>query len=147
MRKVFIDCGSNLGQGLHKLCKDLNINNDWEIYCFEANPKTFKVLETNIKNNNWLTNYCSNVKLYNQAVWVKDENKKLIFEYCPFEKDWIGGASNIMENNYKRPPGVQEWQIKNGDDVSCIKFSSFIKNNFSKDDFIICKMDIEKLKC
>jgi FkbM family methyltransferase len=144
MKRVFIDCGSNLGQGLHRLCRDLSVNNEWEIHCFEVNPKTFEILKTNVQNNNWLTNYCSNVHLHNQAVWVKNELKQLTLEYCPFEKGWIGGATNIMEQNYNRPPGVQEWQIKDAEEkVECIDFAEFVKNNFTKDDYIVCKMDIE----
>ena len=38
MRKIFIDCGSQLGMGLCKLSSALNINHEWDVYGFEANP-------------------------------------------------------------------------------------------------------------
>jgi FkbM family methyltransferase len=117
MKKVIIDCGSNLGQGLYNIARQYNVNgNNWEIHAFEANPETFKRLDQNIKNNNWLSDYCENVNLYNKAVWVENCEKEITLEYCPFEK---------------------------GNKIECIDFSDFIKKSFDKDDYIVCKMDIE----
>jgi FkbM family methyltransferase len=144
MKKAIIDCGSNLGQGLYNIARQYNVNgNNWEIHAFEANPETFKRLDQNIKNNNWLSDYCENVNLYNKAVWVENCEKEITLEYCPFEKGWVGGATNIMENNYKKPDYLHDWQIEKGNKIECIDFSDFIKKSFDKDDYIVCKMDIE----
>jgi FkbM family methyltransferase len=144
MKKVILDCGSNLGQGLYSIAKSFHVNgNDWEIHSFEANPETFKILKQNLENNNWLSDYCQNVNVYNQAVWIKNEKKQITLEYCPFERGWIGGATNIMEDNYQKPDYLKSWQIKSGQDVECIDFSEFILKNFTQNDYIVCKMDIE----
>ena len=38
--KVFLDCGTNLGQGLTEFDKKMNLisQDGWKIYCFEPNP-------------------------------------------------------------------------------------------------------------
>jgi len=38
MKPVFIDCGFHFGEGLKKFVNLYNINKDWEVHCFEANP-------------------------------------------------------------------------------------------------------------
>jgi FkbM family methyltransferase len=48
-----------------------------------------------------------------------------------------------MENNYKKPDYLHDSQIEKGSEIECIDFSNFIKNSFDKDDYIVCKMDIE----
>jgi FkbM family methyltransferase len=144
MRKIILDCGSNLGQGLHSITRTFDINGkDWEVFAFEANPKTFKILQQNIENNNWIANYCDKIKLFNKAVWIENCEKQITLEYCPFEKGWIGGATNIMEDNYCKPSYLSDWQIKAGEKIECIDFADFIKNNFQINDYIVCKMDIE----
>ena len=38
--KIFLDCGTNLGQGLKEFQQKFNMMNQsgWKIYCFEPNP-------------------------------------------------------------------------------------------------------------
>jgi len=66
MRKVFIDGGTNLCQGLSQIMKIHNMDESWIIYSFEVNPNT-RLLKVNhneselrenielrnIKINNW----------------------------------------------------------------------------------------------
>ena len=37
-KNIFIDCGFHLGEGLTEFISMLNIDSNWEIHCFEANP-------------------------------------------------------------------------------------------------------------
>ena len=41
-KKVFIDAGTHLFQGFEQISQLQKINNSWDCYCFEANPKTDK---------------------------------------------------------------------------------------------------------
>ena len=43
-RKIFIDCGTHLGMGFSKCAKIFNIDHNWEIFGFEANPYVFDVM-------------------------------------------------------------------------------------------------------
>ena len=46
-RKIFIDCGTHLGMGFSKCAEIFNIDHEWEIFGFEANPYVF---DGNVKN-------------------------------------------------------------------------------------------------
>ena len=48
-RRIFIDCGTHLGMGFSKLAESLNIDHNWEIYGFEANPYVFDGYVKNIE--------------------------------------------------------------------------------------------------
>ena len=115
MKKVFIDCGAHDGCSVQMFVDNYSDYKDYEIYSFECNEKRFKQLIEKSQNLN-LSNFIPMKK----AVWVN--NGKKIFD---------------------------GWQFKNtlkiNDDkgVECIDLSEFIINNFSKEDYIILKMDIE----
>jgi hypothetical protein len=38
MRKIFLDCGTNLGDGIKHFNKRYNFSSEWEMYLFEPNP-------------------------------------------------------------------------------------------------------------
>ena len=48
-RKIFIDCGTHLGMGFSKCAKIFNIDHNWEIFGFEANPYVFDGYVKNIQ--------------------------------------------------------------------------------------------------
>ena len=111
MRKVFLDCGANDGRSVEMFRKHFT---DYEIYCFEANPK----IKWNI-----------DVPLIRKAVWIFDGEIK-------FYKG-SSLASSIFKNkttgNLSKKPIV----------IPCLDFSKWILNNFTKQDEIILKLDIE----
>jgi hypothetical protein len=79
--KIFLDCGTHLGEGLKSHCQLLNIDENWQIYSFEANPYTFeylqKVLERKEYNRDTYKFFeFPHLSLLNQAVWVRDEEIK-----------------------------------------------------------------------
>jgi FkbM family methyltransferase len=141
MKKIFLDCGTNLGQGLLNLQNVLDEN--FEIYCFEANKLTYDRFIEKLKDNNFLKTQFKNIQTFNKAIWTSNGFKRLTLEYCPHEVGWVGGATNILEDNFVKPSYINEQYIKNGDLVETIDLVEFIQNNFSQDDYIICKMDIE----
>ena len=71
-KKVFIDCGTNLAQGLIKISKEHNIDSDWIVYSFEANPEVYKLMNHSL---------FPNVTFINKAVWISNEKIKMIEVY------------------------------------------------------------------
>lgn len=140
MKKIFIDCGTNLGQGLNKISTSLT--DDFEIYCFEPNKFTYDRFISELNNNSSIKKF-KNIKTFNKAVWISDGYKNLTLEYCPHQVGWVGGATNILEDNFLKPSYINDENIKDGGKTETVDFCKFITDNFSKNDFIVCKMDIE----
>ena len=149
MKKIIIDCGSNLGQGYESFRQKINIsqNEDVEVYMFEPNVNCYNVLCKKYSNNKQIT-------IYNKAVWDKEEERILNVEWSP---PWdesegmegeIGGSSNILHENFVKPSYIKdeymtEWPPKYKQTTSCINLSDFIKQNFDIEDEIYVKLDIE----
>jgi FkbM family methyltransferase len=144
-QKIFIDCGTNLCQGLSSFIDKFKIDESWIVYSFEANPNSFKMIDKN---------KFKFVRFENKAVWISNETLKLNVERYPSyindskisirsdiePTDLVGGGTNIMGNNHI-------FNHNNSDmsqiDVECFNFSEFIMKNFKIDDIIIIKLDIE----
>ena len=73
MRKIFIDCGTHLGMGFSKLSSALNINHEWDVYGFEANPIVYDQYVKNIQSGNYPPLVNQNISLENKAVWTSDD--------------------------------------------------------------------------
>lgn len=75
-RKIYIDCGTHLGEGMKKHVEEFNIDESWIIYTFEANPYTFnRMQEARLAENvsfqyRWVK--WNNITYYNKAVWTND---------------------------------------------------------------------------
>jgi FkbM family methyltransferase len=64
---VFIDCGTNLFQGLTSFHQRLHFDRNWKIYCFEANPETFAAASKKIPQ--WLRPL--DLQFRNEAVSIR----------------------------------------------------------------------------
>lgn len=134
---VFIDCGSNMGQGFETISKELNVDSTWIVYMFEPNEKCVAILNSKY-------NKCNNITIINKAVWIANEKRKLTLEYWPYFNDWVGGATHIMDHDkYIKPDYIKDVYLKPGGYVDCIDFSMFLSSMFDKNDKIILKFDIE----
>lgn len=115
MRKVFIDCGANNGCSVKLFSKVFSDYQEFSVYSFE----------------------CSGV-FYEQL--VKTGRTISFKEFHPIKK-----AIWISEGKKK----YNGWQFEDtkkeddGDGVNCIDISKFIIDNFSKEDYIVFKIDIE----
>ena len=149
MKKIFLDCGTNLCQGLSKIMKNYNMDENWTIYSFEVNPNTFNCIDK--------SNF-PNVKFINKGVWSEDCKRMLTIEIVPgnlgihseflidgnMSNAPVGGASNILQEDWNKPDFVSDEHINSSVfEVECIDFPEFIKNNFSQSDFIVLKLDVE----
>lgn len=138
-KTIFIDCGSNLGQGYENLTKILDLKND-EVYMFEPSRYCYEKLVETYSNN-------PNVHLNQKAVWNKNETRILNIEFCPIENGYYGGATNILMENFKildrDKELMDEWPPKVSDEVECVDLSEFILKNIDITQNIILKIDIE----
>jgi len=116
MRKIFIDLGSNK-------CEITDMFNeymdDYEIFCFEPNL----LLERYYKN--------KNLNHIQSAAWIQDG--EIDFKFDIDSKNY--GSTAILTK--------KTGKFKNVVKVPSVDISNWIKSNFSKDDHIIMKCDIE----
>ena len=119
MRKIFIDCGAYKG----KMTKIFltNSGNGFEVFAFEPNPYA-KIHKKKV-----------NCVVYKKAVWIKDE---IIPFYINKKKVRHSQGSSLLK---EKTSGGLDTKIL----VEAVNFGKWIKDNFSKDDFIVVKMDIE----
>jgi FkbM family methyltransferase len=121
MTKYFIDCGAHCGESI--LMAKQRFGEDTITLSFEPVPYLAKQLQDIHEDND-------SVYIQNSAVWIEDTTKKF------FISDMYTDGSSLLTsiNNLKEDQYVE---------ISCFDFSSWLKNTFSQDDYIILKLDIE----
>ena len=120
MRKVFIDGGAHNGCTVELFIKNYPDYKEFEIYSFEINEGRYNQL---VKKGQQLK--LDNFYPIKKAIWIEDGHKKFKradkLNLAKDQKDWYN----------------------NGSGVESINISKFILDNFSKEDYIILKLDIE----
>ena len=106
MKKVFIDCGTNMGMGFADLAPRYNVDDMWEVYGFEPNVYAYDAYVENIKSGRYDVLKDKNITLFQKAVWDKDEK----INFC---------HEAVNREEYERDPA---WK-KACDDVN-IKYES-----------------------
>jgi FkbM family methyltransferase len=133
-KKIFLDLGTNFGQGLKQFDKKFNLLNhpDWLIYCFEPN--------NNIKLCELFPNV-SNITYKNKAVWIEDTILK--FRKQGHKKKNLTGIGSKLECVEKKSnPANCYFKL---DRVVAIDFARFLQELVIEhpDAEIYVKMDIE----
>lgn len=123
MNKIFIDCGANIGQSVRSFIEEWSDWDEYEIHSFEANPSLEKHFEKFKENPNF--------NFHKKAIWISDKG---INFYLSTDCNW---GSSIMKN--KKTGELKKEPLL----VESVDLSVWIKENFSKNDYIIVKMDIE----
>jgi FkbM family methyltransferase len=138
MKNVLLDLGTHYGQGLREFIGRFGVDKTWKVYTFEANPVTF---EKFLKEYAHETPY---VEACNIAVSDHFGTITVNLETPPNEDD-TGMGSSVVPLDVWDPWGNNSsgTHFHQQREVSCFDFSRFILENFSKDDNIIVKMDIE----
>ena len=121
MRNIFIDCGAWTGDSVLEFVKHFK---DYEIYAFECHP----LLQNQLKNLSEKHNF----NLIDKAVWINDEPMKLYL-----------GVNDLTQSSTLFSNKKKYIDKKKPVEVQSIDFSKWIKDNFSPDDNIVCKMNIE----
>ena len=119
MRKVFIDCGAHNGESI-ELWQRMTKGNEWEIFSFEPNPAKWEHL-----------NSYEGVTLQKCAVWINDSPKDF----------FIGNYSEGSTLMKKKVSGKVNYN--NPVTTPCIRLSTWIQDNFDKEDRVVLKLDIE----
>lgn len=136
MKKIFLDCGTHLCEGIIQFYNKGIIDETFEIHTFEANPACD--IEKRIKKINL------NIKPHLKAVWVEDgnvlfnqENHKKSRTGSPTDgnSDFDGWGSSVDGIGFHHP-GYESKVL-----VPSINFSKFVSDLPSSN--LICKMDIE----
>jgi FkbM family methyltransferase len=122
MKKIFLDCGTHYGEGLNNFINQYSIDNTWEVYSFEPNKHLWQQHFDN--------NPHENIKYINKAIYT--HNNIITFNIAYPNTD----ASSI----YSEHIGTNLYESV---EILCIDLSGFILENFSPNDFIVVKMDIE----
>lgn len=121
MKKYFIDAGCHKGQSIIK-AQSL-YGKDIQIIGFEAVPYLAYALQSYYSNN-------KNIQINWNAVWVEDK---------PINLNIPKTGASWSNSVYSRWDDTDTLTHK----VPGIDISSWIKNNFSKEDYIVLKLDIE----
>jgi FkbM family methyltransferase len=121
MNKYFIDCGAHCGESI--LAAKQRFGNDVITISFEPIPGLAKQLQEIHKDN-------PTVNIQNSAVWINDEVKKF-----HLSEEYTDGSSLLNSLNNLRDDHFLS--------IPCFDLSSWIKDTFSKDDYLILKLDIE----
>jgi len=133
MRKIFLDCGANVGQSLEAFCNGQPDIAEYEIFCFEASQNTDKIIEPLNKQIKKHNKKAKSVSFINKAIWIENGS-------IDFYDD--GSESSSISDRYCGD-GRKMSDIGKPNNVSCIDLSDWVQKNFSKDDHIILKLDIE----
>lgn len=126
-RKYFIDCGGNNGSSVRKFRKEIDPKKRYEIFTFEPNLQYFQ-------------DYCHFEKhnLLPYAVWIENGEQSFFLDYEDGD-----GSTLIKEKLTADEGGIGVLDKTSPLKVKSVDFSSWLKRNFSKNDHIILKLDIE----
>lgn len=122
MRKIFLDCGGNIGQSIDFFKKSSLYSSDFTIYSFEPLSKCNKKYRDR-----------KDIVFSDKAVWINDTEMDF----------YIGKTHGGIGSTLKKEKFSCKPDFKHPIKVKCFDFSQWIKDNFTKEDCIILKMDIE----
>lgn len=123
MRKIFLDCGGWDGTSISFFKKNYPDADRYKIFCFEPLPENLERLVERYGNDD-------SVVIIPVAVWSWDG-------WLKFYKGLTQSGSVYKE---KRTGGVNP---DNWIDVECIDFGRWVVENIKKDDYVVCKLNVE----
>ena len=130
-RRLFIDCGSNLGQGYTFFSKHLPPER-YDAILIEPNPNCMKVLREK------LGSYGS-LELIKGAAWIRNEKLKLFGLVEDERGGTTQGASIVVDHNSSEYASDQGAAIE----VDAFSLAELLAEKAGTYDQIIVKMDIE----
>ena len=138
MAKIFFDCGTHYGEGLRQFSDMFQMNEEWKIHTFEANPVTYEVFK-----NRRLPHLGNNIQAYNYAVTTYDGEIDMYIESPDTEiRDTGQGSSIVSKDKWNPQDGILKFKEELVP-VPCIDLSKFLELHTSEDDFIVMKLDVE----
>lgn len=137
MSNIFLDLGTHYGQGLRDFISEFDMNEEWIIHSFEANPITYDIF---LKEYHHLTPW---VVAKNMAVSDHFGKINLNIETPEGEGDVGMGSSTISLEKWNPWNGRIKQNFKKTVEVDCFDLSDYISKLCNSKDRIIIKMDIE----
>jgi FkbM family methyltransferase len=139
-RKIFIDCGANLGQGFCEFVKMGKISDNTEVYSFEPNPYC-DISEFTLKRAAKELGCNPKIKFYRSAILHEDGVCLIVVSYDPKRYDGEGvsvhGVGNVNTDNNLAMNGLSI-------PVRATRLVSFIEDlEISEEDELRIKIDIE----
>ncbi|GAG11449.1 unnamed protein product [marine sediment metagenome] len=121
MKKVYLDCGGYRGQTLDAFRKAYEDADEYEIHIFE--PNTFISRK-----------FFDGVVFHDVAVWTENCTNKM---YVNRKKKNASGSSMFK--------GITSGKLRKDKPITvkCIDFCEWIRANFTEQDYIVLKMNIE----
>ncbi|MFJ5078714.1 FkbM family methyltransferase [Streptomyces sp. NPDC088553] len=128
MRKIFVDCGANLGIVLKRFMHELP---DHDFYAFEPNPTLLPSITANVEQ----AQHAGLVEVSPSAVWTEDGTIDLFLGHHE--------SSTVMPD--KRVPPMYDQQIDYSSPVAvpAVDFSAWLRRTATPGDHVVVKMDIE----
>lgn len=120
MKRVFIDGGANIGSSIEMFLDQYPEADKFEIHSFEANAKLHNILKS--------SNYKATI--YNKALYVEDT----ILDF------YLGGDLSSTIRTDKTSGNIR---YSDPVKVETIDLARFIKSNFTEEDYIVLKLDVE----
>lgn len=121
MKNIFIDCGVWTGDSIREFKKYYT---DYDIYGFECEPRLISNLKKLSKEYGFI--------FIDKAVWISDGKIKL-----------YPGHGNLTQSSSISFDKKKYIDKKNPVEVKSVDFSKWILENLNKEDYILCKMNIE----
>lgn len=126
MNKLFLDCGSNIGQGYEYFSEIYG--NDWEYHLFEPNPNCYNELVKKY-------NHKDNIKIFNNPVYINSD--KVTFKFLG---DFDVGGSIVNDHNSNHIRTDIPYIEIEFNTINIIDYINYNHNNYEK---IILKLDVE----
>lgn len=133
MRKIFIDGGANVGQSLEAFCNGQPDIGEYEIFCLEASQDKYNILKPLERKIAKFKDQAKDINFINKAIWI--ENGVIDFYDTGNESSSITdrpASSDKQISSFMKPISVQSLDL-----------SEWVQENFSKDDHIVLKLDVE----
>lgn len=126
MSNIYIDLGSYDGDTLRLFAEKYPDAASYKAYCFEPN----KMFDHHYKNL-----ACEHVKA---AAWTSDGNIRFYVSEKQTRRSHLGNTvmpmfASVLAKNDKTGLPL----------IPCVDFSSWLRKNVTREDFVVCKMDIE----
>jgi len=132
---VYIDAGGHGGQSIERFKKMSSGIPNTKIYSFECHPRCYEKLKTFATDD---------IIVSNKAIWIEDGEIDFYLDMLDKTTDrgFPGQASTISKTKVDR--GIEgQFNDRSLVKVPSIDFSSWIKAELNKEDYIFLKMDIE----
>jgi len=142
MRKIFIDCGAHRGESITAFCDHHSDSKEYEVFSFE--PSQSQMIKSCIKESiSQNVNRTKEITFFNKAVWIENcENT--FYDRALLDHSQSESSTLIPDMVTLIDPATSEKKtIGLPVTVECVDLGMWIKANFSEEDHIILKLDVE----